>query len=340
MTEAQRAQSEADRVDAAKVRRVVRGGSWATYARDLRSTNRDADVAGQRRSDSGFRVAMQVLDPAATSVFSEQGADEFGAFADQVIGAVTVRFRWIPGGSFVMGTDHCNDWSCRNEGPAHRVTFAAGFWLGEHEVTRSLYRDVMGEDPSYFADSDPQCPVESVSWLQAQEFCRRCNARLQGIRLALPTESQREYAGRAGTSTLFCTGDAIAPGQANYNHHVGRPVPVKTYAPNAWGIYNAHGNVWEWSCDEYHPTFAGAPDDGSAWVGDGLAPELAQAGEDRPSVLAQVQEFASEDGSTGFSVVLQIGSDRARSVRLGVVDFEQAYRIADIINEGPVRLLD
>jgi formylglycine-generating enzyme required for sulfatase activity len=324
----------------AYVRRVVRGGSWSTYARDLRSTNRDADMAGERRNDSGFRVALRVAGTGHPAAFASEGSDSFGAFADVRLGAVLVRFRWIRAGSFRMGTNECSDWMCRNEGPEHLVTFADGFWLAEHEVTRSLYREVMGGDPSHFADGDPQCPVESVSWLQAEEFCRRASARLQGVELRLQTEAQREYAGRAGTRTPFCTGTSISPEQANFNHHVGHPVPVKTYAPNAWGIYNAHGNVWEWTSDEYHPTFYGAPADGSAWIDD-----HAVAGDDggrpeSPPVLAQAEQFPAPDGDIVYSVVLQIASNPPRAVRLGVVDAEQANRIADIINEGAVRLLE
>jgi formylglycine-generating enzyme required for sulfatase activity len=324
----------------AYVRRVVRGGSWSTFARDLRSTNRDADMAGERRNDSGFRVALRTPDAGATVSFVHLDRDRLGAFGDLKIGTTLLRFRWIPGGSFHMGTHDCGTWSCRNEGPEHLVTFDQGFWLAEHEVTRSLYREVMGDDPSHFADGDLQCPVESVSWLQAQEFCRRASALVPGVELALQTEAQREYAGRAGTRTPYCTGTTIGPDQANFDQHVGRPVPVKTYPPNDWGIYNAHGNVWEWTADAYHPTFHGAPGDGSAWGGDSGSDGLDADRPPSPPVLAQVEHYEAQDGDVVYSVVLQIGSKPARSVRLGVVDAEQAGRIADVINEGAVRLLD
>ncbi len=318
----------------------MRGGSWSTYERDLRSTNRDADLAVERRNDSGFRLALRMPDPPDPAAFCTAGSDAYGEYADILLGSITVRFRRIASGSFQMGNSDCDNWSCRNEGPAHTVTFERDFWLAEHEVTRQLYREIMGTDPSHFADGDLQCPVESVSWLDAQEFCNRSNAQLHGFTLSLPSEAQREYAGRAGTLTPFCTGAGITPEQANYNYHVGHPVPVKSYPPNAWGIFNAHGNVWEWTADLYHVSFVGAPGDGSAWVGESDPDSRPGAQRDAPPVLAQVQERATDDGSVAYSVILRVGSHPARAVTLGVVDSEQAYRIADTINEGAVRLLD
>jgi formylglycine-generating enzyme required for sulfatase activity len=324
--------------DQSQVQRVVRGGSWSTYERDLRSSNRDADGAAERRDDTGFRVVLLETPESGPSAFVEQGQDDFGRYADIELATLRLRLRWIAPGSFQMGIEQCDDWSCRNELPKHRVTFDRGFWIAEHETTRALYRQVMGEDPSHFADGDPRCPVESVSWNEAQEFCRRVNQQVRGVRIGLPSEAQREYAGRSGTTTEFCTGTAITPEQANYNRYVGRPVPVKTYPPNAWGLYNAHGNVWEWTADEYHDTFEGAPADGSAWVG---GPESVSAGRlQSPAVLAQVQEQSLQDGSVAYSVVLRVDSTPKRYVTLGVVDADQAYRIADTINEGAVRLLD
>jgi len=326
-------------LDPSQIRRVVRGGSWSTYERELRSTSRDADNAGARRDDTGFRVALVEAGDGAGSPFSDLGQDEYGPFADLRIGPQSLRFRWIGPGTFHMGSDRCDVWSCRNEAPEHRVMFDRGFWIAEHETTRALYREVMGEDPSHFAAGDPQCPVESVTWLEAQEFCRRVSARLPGTHLGLPTEAQREYAGRAGTTTEFCTGDAITPEQANYNRQVGRPVPVKTYPPNTWGVYDAHGNVWEWTADEYHDSFRGAPSDGSAWdIGsDAVEPE---AGRESPGVLALVEERLLPDGSSSYGVVLRVDSTPQRRLTLGVVDADQAHRIADAINEGAVRLMD
>lgn len=326
--------------DQSQVQRVVRGGSWSTYQRDLRSSNRDADAAAARRDDTGFRVAMVEAPEAGPASFADQGQDAWGRYADLQIGTSSLRFRWIAPGSFHMGNDHCDGWSCRNETPGHMVTFGRGFWIAEHETTRALYHEVMGEDPSHFADGGPDCPVESVSWYEAQEFCRRVNQRARGVRVGLPTEAQREYAGRAGTLTEFCTGSVITPQQANYNRLVGHTVPVRTYPPNAWGLYNVHGNVWEWTADEYHDSFEGAPADGSAWIDGPDAARARREMHESAGVLAQIQEERLPDGSIGYSVVLLVESKPKRRLTLRVFDAEQADRIAEAINEGAVRLLD
>jgi len=133
----------------------------------------------------------------------------------------------------------------------------------------------MGNNPSYFKGENN--PVERVSWNDAKAFCGKIGCRL-------PTEAEWEYACRAGTTTPFSFGETISTDQANYdgNYTVIKGVygvyrqktmPVGSFQPNAWGLYDMHGNVWEWCEDVCHDSYAGAPTDGSAWTTGGLYQE-------------------------------------------------------------------
>jgi formylglycine-generating enzyme required for sulfatase activity len=171
----------------------------------------------------------------------------------------------IPEGRFRMGSDKYSD-----EKPIHTVRLPA-FQMSRHPVTNRLYEQF---DPHHrsrldeYSDQNDQ-PVIYVNWYEATMFCRWLGCRL-------PTEAEWEYACRAGSKTPFSTGDNLTTEQANYNGNhpyknypkgdfIGRTTPVKKYQPNAWGLYDMHGNVWEWCRDKWHDSYKGAPDDGSAW---------------------------------------------------------------------------
>ena len=129
-----------------------------------------------------------------------------------------------------------------------QVRISRGFWLGQHEVTQSEWQGVMGTNPSEFSGCG-QCPVERVSWNDAQEFIRSLNGRFGGNRYRLPTEAEWEYAARAGTTgDRYGNLDAIAWYRDNSG---GRTHPVGQKAPNAWGLHDMLGNVWEWVADWY-----------------------------------------------------------------------------------------
>lgn len=174
----------------------------------------------------------------------------------------------IPAGSFMMGSNDGGD----NEKPIHRVTLRS-FALGKYVVTQGQWKALMGDNPSYFKDCGENCPVETVSWNAAQQFIQKLNQKT-GQQYRLPSEAEWEYAARAGTTTAFWWGDSITTDQANYN---GSPkgqyrqgtVPVNSFQPNPWGLYQMHGNVWEWVQDVDHKDYNGAPTDGSAWVSGG-----------------------------------------------------------------------
>jgi formylglycine-generating enzyme required for sulfatase activity len=149
-----------------------------------------------------------------------------------------------------------------DESPAHEVTISTPFYLGRYEVTQEQYQQVMGKSPSHFKGRD--LPVEYVSWDEAQEFCKKASEVARSSRdqrgdpegrptvVRLPTEAEWEYACRAGTTARFCSGDADADLEsvAWYGANSGGTThPVGQKTPNAWGVHDMHGNVWEWCQD-------------------------------------------------------------------------------------------
>ena len=172
-----------------------------------------------------------------------------------------MTFVHIPGGSFQMGS---NDGGS-DEKPVHRVTLRS-FQIMTTEVTQSMWREVMGTDPSFWKGDD--LPVRRVSWNDCQEFIGKLNQRDPGKGYRLPTEAEWEYACRAGTSTKYCSGNSESDlnrvawydeNSSDKTHPVGRK------EANAWDLYNMHGNAWEWCEDRWHDNYDGAPSDGSAW---------------------------------------------------------------------------
>ncbi len=146
--------------------------------------------------------------------------------------------------------------------PIHEVTIAGPFYLGKYEVTQGEWKAVTGSNPSRF-EGDDRLPVENVSWDDCQEFIAKLNGRKDGYAYRLPSEAEWEYACRAGT-----TGDYAGEldEMAWYRNNSGNKThPVGKKKPNAWGLYDMHGNVWEWCQDRYHKNYNGAPTDGTAW---------------------------------------------------------------------------
>jgi uncharacterized protein (TIGR02996 family) len=191
---------------------------------------------------------------------------------------VAMTFSWIPPGTFLRGSPPGEQERSPDE-VLHRVTITKGFWMGVHPVTQAQWRMVMGRNPSRFAEKDDH-PVEAVSWDDCREFCARLS-RKGGQHFRLPTEAEWEYVCRAGTTTPFCFGETISAEQANYNDQhteeqggtggsLGRTTAVGSFPLNPWGLYDLHGNVWEWCQDWYGPYPPGEQKDpmGSA---DGIA---------------------------------------------------------------------
>lgn len=177
--------------------------------------------------------------------------------------SIGMEFVSMPSGEFNMGSPTSDSKGYDFERPVHNVKISYAFYMGKYEVTQKQWRDVMGTSPSYFKGDN--LPVEQVSWDDVQDFIKKLNEKEGGSRYRLPSEAEWEYAARAGTTTRFSFGDDesilgdYAWCDSNSTHDVGQK------KPNPWGLYDVHGNVWEWTQDIFHGSYSGAPNDGSAW---------------------------------------------------------------------------
>jgi len=186
--------------------------------------------------------------------------------------SIGMEFVRIPSGTFMMGSPINEKDRSLDEGPQHRVTISRDFYMGKYEVTQGQWKEVMGNNPSGFSDCGNDCPVENVSWDDAQEFIKKLNAGGEGI-YRLPSEAEWEYAARAGTTTPFGIGNGnnLSSNEANFNgnfpygnaakgKYLEKTISVGRYSSNAWGLYDMHGNVWEWVQDWYSKDYyAGSP---------------------------------------------------------------------------------
>jgi len=183
----------------------------------------------------------------------------------------------IPAGTFQMGSNAASGPPYFGDGstqPVHPVTISYSFWMGQYEVTQAEYQALMGTNPSFFG-GNPTHPVEQVSWNMARAYCAALTAQQSllgnvpsGFEYRLPTEAEWEYACRAGTTTEFNVGAALNCSDArfSYSYHSNSNCnntpsgtgPVGSYAPNGFGLYDMHGNVWEWCLDSYTSYSSGA----------------------------------------------------------------------------------
>ena len=238
--------------------RVNRGGGWTDRAGDCRSAFRGENFPDSTYNMLGFRVVLAPINRNKTIPLSED---------------VNLDMIWIEPGTFTMGSPE-DELGRRDDEVQHEVTLTQGYWMGKYEVTQAQYEAVMRTNPSGSKGAD--LPVESVSWNDAKEFCAKLTAsekavgRLpEGYEYTLPTEAQWEYACRAGTTTALNSGKNLSGyrecpevdevGWYWYNSEIdGKRTthPVGQKLPNAWGLYDMHGNVMEWCSDWYgdYPT--------------------------------------------------------------------------------------
>ncbi|WP_199331021.1 MULTISPECIES: SUMF1/EgtB/PvdO family nonheme iron enzyme [unclassified Calothrix] len=230
------------------------------------------------------KFAFNVVTVNAWGTIIKSETKEAEYFTEQLSPGVTLEMVAIPGGTFTMGSPETEAGSSDRERPQHRVTIKP-FFMGKYAVTQAQWKAVaalpqvkreLQPDPSYFKGAD--LPVEQISWYDAEEFCIRLS-KATGQNYRLPSEAEWEYACRAGTSTPFHFGQTITPELANYNGNYTygagskgkyrkQTNPVGSFkVANAFGLYDMHGNVWEWCADNRHDNYNGAPSDGSAWLG-------------------------------------------------------------------------
>jgi formylglycine-generating enzyme required for sulfatase activity len=242
--------------------------------------------AVRQRRDATLRRLRQATAP-------QPGGKHADTLSVALADDIDLEFVLVPAGEFRMGSPDAEQSPA--EAPQHLVRIPRPFYIGRFPVTQAQWTAVTGKNPSKHR-GDPRLPVDQVSWFDCQEFCERL-CQLHGRVFRLPSEAEWEYACRAGTTTRYAFGDTLSPGQVNFTPYAAqfgpppadedafvrgmelaaeadeatggrsaRPTPVGSYPPNAWGLYDMHGNVDEWCEDVWHPSYAGAPADGSAWL--------------------------------------------------------------------------
>ena len=219
-------------------------------------------------------VAIQTVTVDEKGVITESNSGQVNAFREVLSNGISLDMVRIPDGKFDMGSPADEPGRSDAEGPQRQVTVPS-FFMGRFSVTQAQYQAVMGENPSHFKENGDNRPVETVSWRDAVAFCKKLSE-LTGRNYRLPSEAEWEYACRARTSTPFYFGETITTKVANYNgNYTYRSEPegiyrrqtteVGNFPPNAFGLYDMHGNVWEWCADHWHNNYEDAPINGAAW---------------------------------------------------------------------------
>ncbi len=217
-----------------------------------------------------FEFETVTVDSMGQIIDRRPGQAEF--FTENLGNDISIDMVKIPGGNFQMGSPLTEAGRKEHESPQHPVHISP-FYLGKYVITQEQYQAIMGNNPAEL--KGVKRPVEQVSWVDAMEFCQKLSQKT-GKNYRLPSEAEWEYACRAGTTTPFYFGETITPELVNYHGEfpygkapqgLNREVTtnVGNFPPNAFGLYDMHGNVWEWCSDAWHDNYIGAPTDGSSW---------------------------------------------------------------------------
>jgi formylglycine-generating enzyme required for sulfatase activity len=231
-----------------------------------------------------------------------------------------MTFSFIPPGSFLMGSDHPK--GRPNETPVHRVTLTKGFFLGIHPVTQAQWKAITNAPPSWFKGDNR--PVENVPKIDRQDFYKKLTVHVgERVTVGLPSEAEWEYACRAGTTTEYHFGDVITADFANYygkSTWNGSPegtsreetTEVGSFPPNPWGLFDMHGNVWEWCQDGHEPYSADDQIDLIQLVEQPAEPRALRGGSwgsapvDCRTAYRFISPSANRNGSIGFRCVLRL----------------------------------
>jgi formylglycine-generating enzyme required for sulfatase activity len=223
-------------------------------------------------SQNPFKQIFQFISPPTNPPKPPANINPQSSFSENLGNGVFLEMIAIPGGTFLMGSPENEAGRRDSESPQHQVTVPS-FFMGKYQLTQAQYQAIMGNNPSSFKGNNR--PVENVSWDDAVAFCQKLTQKT-GNNYRLPSEAEWEYACRAGTKTPFSFGDNITTDLVNYDGNYPyksaakgkyrqETTDVGTFPPNAFGLYDMHGNVWEWCEDDWHENYINAPTDGSAW---------------------------------------------------------------------------
>jgi len=238
--------------------------------RQAAERKRQAEIAAlkaaqKRKEEDTFKADMANYQKIAHSKYGQELKDSAWKILESKYPELRPKellFVTIPSGSFSMGSNDGDS----DEKAVHTVHINS-FRMSKYEITQSQWESVMGSNPRHFKGANR--PVEQVSWDDIQTFIRKLISQT-GKHFRLPTEAEWEYAARAGTTTRYSWGDDVGNNRANCDGCGSRwdnkeTAPVGSFQPNSFGLYDMHGNVWEWVQDCYHDSYKGAPNDGSAW---------------------------------------------------------------------------
>jgi formylglycine-generating enzyme required for sulfatase activity len=181
---------------------------------------------------------------------------------EEEVNGVVLEMVYIPAGIFLMGAYPGELAASNDEYPQHYVTIKTPFYMSKYPITQEQYKSITNKNPSYFKGD--RYPVERVSWDMAEAYCHELSSKT-GKTYRLPSEAEWEYAARAKTTTNFHFGKNWTEKLANCSYTVASTTDVGTYPPNAFGLYDIHGNISEWCADDWHDNYQNAPTDGSAW---------------------------------------------------------------------------